>query len=135
MSRERWRPVKDWPEYEVSDKGRLRRGGRVHVSKTRNAALCRNGDKPVYFELSRLILEAFVGPPPPGKPNALHENDVGTDHRLENLRWGSQSENVADAKRNGHWVDPPSMSGRKHSKETRKKMSESRKKYYAEFPN
>lgn len=49
----------------------------------------------------RLMLFAFVGPPPAGKPFGLHENDIPDDNRLENLRWGSAKENRADSRRNG----------------------------------
>lgn len=49
----------------------------------------------------RLMLLAFVGPPPLGKPFALHENDIPDDNRLGNLRWGSSKENRADSRRNG----------------------------------
>jgi hypothetical protein len=48
----------------------------------------------------RLVLEAFVGPCPAGK-DCLHWNDIPDDNRLENLRWGTHGENVADRTRNG----------------------------------
>lgn len=47
-----------------------------------------------------LVLEAFVGPRPEGM-NGLHENDDPADNRLENLYWGTQSQNAFDAIRNG----------------------------------
>lgn len=52
-----------------------------------------------------LVLEAFVGPRPPGM-ECLHSNDVGTDNRLSNLRWGTHSENLNDLVRNGrhYWA-------------------------------
>lgn len=48
-----------------------------------------------------LVLEAFVGPRPPGLV-ALHGNDIGTDNRVGNLRWGTPSENQYDRVENGH---------------------------------
>lgn len=51
--------------------------------------------------ISRLVLFAFVGPPPPGKPWALHEDDDPSNNTLPNLRWGSAKENKADSIRNG----------------------------------
>ena len=45
------------------------------------------------------VLTAFVGPRPPGGV-ARHLNDVRTDNRLENLVWGSRSDNMNDAYRN-----------------------------------
>jgi hypothetical protein len=49
----------------------------------------------------QLVLEAFVGPCPPGM-ECLHANDDATDNRLVNLRWGTHTENVQDCLRNGH---------------------------------
>lgn len=48
----------------------------------------------------RAVLEAFVGPCPPGQ-ETLHRDDDKENPSLENLRWGTRSENVADAYRNG----------------------------------
>jgi hypothetical protein len=47
-----------------------------------------------------LMLEAFVGPRPPGMWG-LHANDVKHDNRIENLRWDTPSENMYDRVRNG----------------------------------
>lgn len=50
-----------------------------------------------------LVLEAFVGPCPPGLM-ACHTNDDPTDNRIDNLSWGTRSQNSYDAVRNGrHW--------------------------------
>ncbi len=43
----------------------------------------------------RLVLEAFCGPCPKGMVTR-HLNDVGTDNRLENLKWGTHKENGED---------------------------------------
>lgn len=43
-----------------------------------------------------LVLEAFVGPRPSGA-DTLHANDIRTDNRLENLSWGTRSQNMLDA--------------------------------------
>lgn len=48
----------------------------------------------------RLILEAFVGPCPPGM-EACHWNGNPTDNRLENLRWDTPQENTNDKYRHG----------------------------------
>ena len=48
-----------------------------------------------------LVCEAFYGPPPEGKPWALHRNGDHLDNRPENLYWGSPKDNAQDAKRHG----------------------------------
>lgn len=51
-----------------------------------------------------IVLEAFVGPRPEGYVTC-HWNDISDDNRLENLRWGTQSENGDDMVRNGNGVN------------------------------
>lgn len=46
-----------------------------------------------------LVLEAFVGPKPDGLL-ARHKNDVQDDNRLENLIWGTSTENILDRNAN-----------------------------------
>lgn len=50
--------------------------------------------------LSRLILEEFIGPCPEDMECA-HNNGDTSDNRLENLRWATHEENIADMKRHG----------------------------------
>lgn len=49
----------------------------------------------------RLVLEAFVGPPPKDKPLALHRDDNKRNNALDNLYWGSSSDNAFDRVTNG----------------------------------
>jgi hypothetical protein len=48
-----------------------------------------------------LVLTAFVGPRPHPSAQCLHSNDVPTDNRLCNLRWGTPAENWEDSRKNG----------------------------------
>jgi hypothetical protein len=48
----------------------------------------------------RLVLAAFVGPPPDGH-EACHNNGDPTDNRLANLRWDAHRENQRDMVRHG----------------------------------
>lgn len=106
---EKWMPIPE-SEYDASDLGRIRRRAtgrvlaqtlksrrqkylsvsiwRAHSHATRNAYV------------HRLVLEAFVGPCPPGMEGA-HGNGRHTDNRPENLRWATHRENVADAVKHG----------------------------------
>jgi hypothetical protein len=57
----------------------------------------------VQRKVHRLVLEAFVGPCPPGM-ECRHLNGVRTDNRLVNLAWGTKQENAADVRRHGHFA-------------------------------
>lgn len=50
--------------------------------------------------MHRLVLLAFVGPCPDGM-EACHANDIPTDNRLANLRWGTHADNMRDRIENG----------------------------------
>ncbi len=45
-------------------------------------------------KIHRLVCEAFHGPQPEGKPVVIHLNEDATDNRPENLKWGTQKENL-----------------------------------------
>jgi hypothetical protein len=47
------------------------------------------------FAVHRLVLEAFVGPCPSGRQCAHGDGDP-TNNQVENLRWASAAENIAD---------------------------------------
>ena len=102
-----WKPVVGWEDlYEVSDHGRVRnrKTGRCLTPQTSRrypSVLLKTTGRQKRAYPHRLILEAFVGPPPEGKPFALHWNDDPRDNRLVNLRWGSPTENRLDSVRTG----------------------------------
>jgi hypothetical protein len=50
-----------------------------------------------------LILETYVGPCPPGM-ECLHGPGGRRDNSVENLRWGTHRENIADRERDGTTV-------------------------------
>lgn len=57
--------------------------------------LCRHNCTPIKKKVHRLMLEAFVGPCPPGM-QCRHLNGDRADNCLENLIWGTPKENQAD---------------------------------------
>lgn len=59
-----------------------------------------------------LVLEAFVGPCPPGM-ECLHGDGDPANNSLGNLRWGTRLENVRDAISHGTWMHGQ---GHPHSK-------------------
>jgi hypothetical protein len=46
------------------------------------------------YKIHRLVCEAFHGLPPFDGAVVLHLNEDATDNRPENLRWGTQKENL-----------------------------------------
>ncbi|MDR3471571.1 MAG: NUMOD4 motif-containing HNH endonuclease [Devosia sp.] len=126
VNQERWLPVVGHEgAYEVSDLGRVRSldraipykkidqysGRLIDVVKHVKGKVLRPGRKPSGHlsvaigkhnsrQVHQLVLEAFVGPCPPGL-ESLHKNDISHDNRLANLSWGSRSQNILDAIRNG----------------------------------
>ena len=114
---EKWLPVVGREgEYEVSDNGRVRSltrkdsRGRQIVERILRPQRNGSGHHQVglstgrrgarLFLVHRLMLEAFVGPCPPGH-EALHRDDDPDNNRLSNLHWGTRSENTLDKVRNG----------------------------------
>lgn len=116
MIAERWLPVTGYEGcYEVSSQGKVRsvdhldgRGRRVkgRVLAFRplpngrpRVSLSRGGVATDAYPY-RLVLEAFVGPCPDGM-EALHWDDDFGNNAIENLRWGTRTENMRDMSRNG----------------------------------
>lgn len=118
LSTEEWREVDSlFGLYEVSSLGGLRGiprvtsdgkalksrilTGRPH-SKTGYIHYGLSIDGVRYTVMAhRLVCEAFNGPAPEGKPNALHRNGNPGDNRPENLYWGDQSDNNHDSVSHG----------------------------------
>lgn len=102
--------------YEVSDMGRIRsldridgmgraikgkilRGSMAGPQRRSYFLLSKNGVKHSEY-LSRIVLQAFVGPSDAGM-YCCHGNGDFNDNRLVNLRWASPAENSADMKAHG----------------------------------
>lgn len=49
----------------------------------------------------RIVCEAFNGPAPVGCNTVRHLDDVKHNNVPDNLAWGTQADNMADAVRNG----------------------------------
>lgn len=103
-----WRPVPDWPEYEVSEFGDVRRvksyQGRITgiirpwVNKQTgylNVSLWRN-NRGQNATVHRLVARAFHGEPPSPKHVVAHNDGSRRNNHCTNLRWASLKENAAD---------------------------------------
>jgi hypothetical protein len=110
---EEWKPVVGYPEYVVSDHGRVRRaakrkGGSLgHVLSPGSKAgghryvyLVAEGEKPKKQYIHRLVAAAFIGPAPFDGALVLHQDDDCIHNRPENLYWGTREQNVRDAQFN-----------------------------------
>lgn len=105
---EEWRPVPGWEgRYEVSNLGRilsLRAGTRKVLRPQRGTPY---GHRKVLLGatrdkvwIHRLVLQVFVGEPPPGHI-ARHLDGDPTNNAVSNLKWGTPAENNADMMRHG----------------------------------
>lgn len=108
-----WLPVKGWPDYEISDQGRLRRAtsqrgatkGQILKAgvATRGYKLAnlRSRGRRKTVPIHRLVCEAFHGPQPDDKPVVAHWDGNPLNNFASNLRWADHSENAYDALRHG----------------------------------
>lgn len=118
---EEWKSIEGWELFEVSNFGRVRRKSRPAVKRytykgqiidTIPERILAPGDrryvdlqelkndKPrVRYSIAELVLTAFDKPRPKGAL-ALHFDDDQTNNRIDNLRWGTYSDNLDDAYRN-----------------------------------
>lgn len=103
---EEWRPVEDFPGYEVSSLGRVS-GKRVSflrpatVGGYPSVTLHAPGRRRT-FKLHVLVCAAFHGPRPPGC-EAAHLNGVRADCRAGNLAWASPAENARHKREHKTW--------------------------------
>lgn len=96
-TKEQWREVAGTGgTLKVSTLGRMVQQGKLKTNRKLAYVLNRGT-----VQVGRLVLEAFVGPCPPGM-ECCHNDDNPTNNTLGNLRWGTHSDNMRDAYRNGH---------------------------------
>lgn len=123
--KERWRPVKDFPLYEVSDQGRLRMLAYMKPNRWGTETLCAmklcnlRTEKPEkggyvyawllpapkenrkFCYLHRLVAQAFLGGPTEGQVLVMHKDDNPINNHWKNLQWGSHLDNQQDKVRKG----------------------------------
>lgn len=113
LPKEEWRFVPGQPDLLVSDWGRFEKLARYR--KTNGQGFRLDNGVPSWgtfsassgpgkivcldafgktTSLPRLICLAFHGEPPPGKPVCMHVDENFRNNRPENLKWGTQRENL-----------------------------------------
>ena len=115
LESEQWRSVDRFPDYEISNLGRVRSYrsyGRSNIRRHRPRVLkglknkgyryfaIRTDGKLKWYAVHQLVLAAFVGPKPEGM-EACHADGVRDNNRLSNLRWDTRSANMKDALSHG----------------------------------
>ncbi len=100
---ELWQPIEGFANYEVSNMGNIRnkkKGNVLKLSKHQDKGyhicfLYQSGKSKVKV-VHRLVAKAFL-PNPNGKPNVMHKNHNKLDNRVENLKWATHEECVANS--------------------------------------
>jgi hypothetical protein len=103
--------------YMISNKGKIKRlAGSLRcktdrilkLNKHRDGHLlikvCKNGKYESFF-VHRLVLETFISPCPPGM-ECRHLDGNPENNKLNNLKWGTRSENVKDSIKHKTRVQP-----------------------------
>lgn len=102
MRNEIWIEVDGFPNYAVSSKGRVRNDQTGRVLKPMLTGTKGNQYETVRFstvpridrKIHRLVLEAFRGKAPEGRPVGCHKDEDRRNNKLDNLFWGSQQTNM-----------------------------------------
>jgi hypothetical protein len=96
-----WKPIPDFLDYEVSERGDVRRGpshlkpertqgnGRKRFSLSKGGRLYR-------LKAHQLVALAFLGPPPFEGAEVCHKDGFHHNNHYSNLRWGSSADNGND---------------------------------------
>lgn len=106
--KEVWKPIPNFPGYEVSSFGRVmsyRRKTPVIMKQTLNQenycqVLLIQNNKPKLCRVHRLVAITFI-PNPKNYPIVLHKDNNRTNNYIKNLKWGTQSDNISQCVREG----------------------------------
>lgn len=88
--------------YDVSGSWPRRRRAAITEKGYEEIALRANGDRR-NFRVNRLVAEAFYGPPKDSLPVCRHLDGCRRNNSPENLDWGTEAQNSADATAAGAW--------------------------------
>ena len=142
-----WKNIEGYEGYyQISNLGQIRsldrklwNGQAFHLRKGKilKSFIRKNGYKNVVlsknsqlknFMIHRLVAEIFISNPK-NKKDVNHLNGIKIDNRVDNLEWCTRSENQIHAYNTG--ISKPYI----RSNKTKKKLSDSLKKYYQRLFN
>lgn len=102
---EEWRRIRDFPDYQVSNLGRVKSLSRDYKYGSHNDMILSTNDRRGYRgvvlyangvrhhkAVHRLVAEAFI-PNPDGLPCVNHKDENRTNNRADNLEWCSYEYN------------------------------------------
>lgn len=98
---EEWRQIPDFPEYSVSNFGRIRR---VTVTDLKGSAgpfghtkvELRSNGKVYHALVHRLVAAAFLPTPAAERKEVAHNDGNARNNHVSNLRWATRRENAQD---------------------------------------
>lgn len=111
---ENWKTVVDYPNYEVSSLGKVRRAtpgnnhtyaGKIlkpqHQARYPYVSLCDNAGKSKSIRVHVIVCRAFNGPKPSEHHHAAHEDDDTHNLKADNMSWKTPRENLEDKLKRG----------------------------------
>ena len=106
MNIERWKPIENFPNYLISNAGKVKNQKTERILKSCNDShgypqviLSNNGYKQAH-RIHRLVAKAFVG----GQDDSLevnHRNGIKNESNMTNLEWVTHRENTKHAYNTG----------------------------------
>lgn len=131
---EQWKQVVDWPEYEVSNLGRIKRichatgaivGAVINPWKSKNGYLMVGLSRKSSVKtklVHRLVAEAWIGSI--DGMDVCHNNGMRHDNRLENLRIDTRKGNMRDIYKHDTHIRGERCGTNKHSEALMRQIKE-----------
>jgi len=130
-----WRTgMNNWKKHskygiEVSESGIIKKNNKISKSTLRHDGyhvISVGGRGAPIRRVSRLVLETFIGECPKGM-ECRHLDGNSQNNNLNNLKWGTREEQIADQKKHGTFSPPPIFYGKdnlafKFGKKIRRKV-------------
>ena len=103
LESEQWRAVEGYPEYEVSNLGRVRKNGKLtplhRTGKGYLRTTLQKDGKQKQDYIHRIVAKNFI-PNPENKPTVNHIDGNKDNNRVSNLEWATYRENNIHAIKN-----------------------------------